>query len=179
MAVKPLRGELYLTPTSAAVGGTRIQGIVEDRIEWEDGAGTAHFGGGLEADNWITIRRPNAQPARLTIPLRDVASTTLQLLFAMLSTGTGFDTHGGNGTAIHGLAPTAALVVRPVTSGELFLYGPRWALHAESLARLTWSRKVARYDGSTLILAPQRSLDGTKKAAMFATAANINSHYGL
>lgn len=179
MPASPLPGKLYIDPTSAGAGGTLVTGIADDRIEWDDGIATRHFGAGLEADNWTTLRAPSDAPPRLIIPVRDVSSATLQLLFSLVSTGTGMHSHGGNSTPIHGDPPGVALVIRPKSASASLLYGPRWKLHAESEKRIVWSRTSMRYEGSLLVLAPQRSLDHTKRAFMEDTAENIDSYYEL
>lgn len=178
MSAHPRPGKLYIDPTSANVGGTLLAGIFEDRIEFDDGRGVRHFGAGPEIDNWATLAAPATVPARLIIPLRDVSAATLQLLFALLSTGTAIHSHGGQSTAAHGNPPSVALALRPKDGGSI-LYGPRWKLHAESEKRVIWSRTVMRYEGSRLVLAPHRSLDHTKRAFMEDSAANIDSHYGM
>lgn len=177
MAASPLPGKLYLEPTTAGAGGTQIVGISEDRIEWEDGIETRHVGAGLDSDDWETLRAPSEMPPRLIIPVRDVSSVTLQLLFSLLSTGTGMKSHGANTVGIHGVAPGWALALRANVGNEI-LYSPRWKLHAESVKRIVWSRSAMRYEGSELMLAPHRSLDG-KRAFMLDTAANIDAYYEL
>jgi hypothetical protein len=178
MAAKPRPGKLYIDPTSAAVGGTLLAGILDDRIEFDDGRTVRHFGAGPEIDNWATLAAPAASPAKLIIPVRDVSAATMQLLLALLSTGTAIHSSGGQGTATHGMPPSVALALRPKDGSEI-LYGPRWTLHAESVKRLVWSRTAMRYEGSQLVLAPHRSLDHTKRAFMEDSAANIDAHYGL
>lgn len=178
MAATPIPGKLYHTPTNATTGGTQVTGIEGDEFSFDDGRGVRHFGGGLEADNWVTLAGPPEKPAALIIPVRDVSSTTLQMLFSLLSTGTGLDSHVGNSTAPHGVPPSLALVIRPKDTTQDYFYGPAWRLHADSVKRLTWSRNVWHYDGSLLVLAPHRSSAG-KKAYMKGTATAINTYYGL
>jgi hypothetical protein len=179
MSAHPVPGKVFITPTSAAVGGTQVTGIFEDRVEFDDGTKTEHYGTGLEADAWGTLRAPGDAPAALYIPLRDVSSVTMQLLLSLLSTGANMHSHGGGSTPIHGDPPGVALVIRPKDTTQNYLYGPRWKLHKLCEKRIVWSRKALRFEGNTLILAPHRSLDSTKKAFMEDTPANINSHYGL
>lgn len=179
MAAHPTPGKVFYNPTSAAVAGTQIYGIADDRVEFDDGAGVQAFGTGLEADAWAIQRAPGERPAALYIPVRDVSSTTMQLLFSLLSTGSTMHSHGGNGVAVHGDPPSVALVVRPKDTTQNYLYGPRWKMHPLCERRLTWHRGVFRYADSLLVLAPLRSLDGTKKAFMEDTVANINTYYGL
>ena len=179
MTAGPVPGTLHINPTAAAAGGTQVVGIDGDRMEFDDGAGVRHFGGGLEADNWVTLRRPGEKPPALSIPVRDVSATSLQLLFSLLSTGTGLDSHGGNSTAVHGVPPSVALVIRPKDTNQDYLYGPAWRLHQDSRALLVWARNEWHYSGSLLVLAPHRSTDGTKQAFKKATAAAINTAYGL
>lgn len=178
MAAHPVPGKLYIGPTNATTGGTQVTGVEGDQFSFDDGRGVRHFGGGLEADNWVTLAGAPERPAALEIPVRDVSSTTLQLLFSMLSTGTGLDSHGGNGTAPHGTPPSVALVIRPKDTTQDYFYGPAWRLHADSVKRLVWSRNVWHYEGSLLVLAPHRSSAG-KKAYMKGTASAINTYYGL
>lgn len=177
MAAHPRPGKLYLEPTSAAAGGTQIVGIFEDRIEWDDGIQTVHVGAGLAGDDWETLRAPSDSPPRLIIPVRDVSSTTLQLLFSLLGTGSSIRSDGAGTVGVHGVAPGWALALRP-NDGSAILYGPRWKLHAESVKRIVWSRTAMRYEGAELILAPHRSLSG-KRAFMEDTAENIDAHYEL
>lgn len=179
MSAHPVPGYVYTAPTSAAVGGTLVNGLVEDRIEWEDGRGVRAFGSGLEADAWSMVPVQGEKPPALILPVRDVAAATLQLLFSHLSTGTTMHSHGGQGVPPFGDLPGVALVVRPKDTSQLYLYGPRWKMHPDCVKRLTWHRNVARFDGSLLVLCPQRSLDGSKKAFMFDSVSNINTYYGL
>lgn len=179
MTAGPLPATLWISPTQANVGGTQVRGIFEDAITWDDGVGAAHFGGGLESDNWTTIRRPDATPPKLIIPIRNVNAQSLTLLFSLLSAGSNVVSHGSPSTAVHGNPPAVALALRPKDTTQLFLYGPRWTLHADSVKRLTWHRNRAHYDGAELALAPSRSLDHTLRAFMFDTAANIDTYYGL
>lgn len=178
MAATPIPATLHINPTNATSGGTQITGIEEDRVVFDDGRGVLTFGGGLEADNWVTLAGPAVRPASLTLVVHNVTSTTLQLLFSLLSTGTGIDSHGGNGTAPYGVPPSVAIGLRPKDTTQDYFYGPAWRLHADSVKRLTWSRNVWHYDGSLLVLAPHRSSAG-KKAYMKGTATAINTYYGL
>lgn len=179
MTAGPIPGKLYIDPTDATTGGTQVVGIAEDAMVFDDGRGVQHFGSGLESDAWTSIQGPAETPPKLVIPLRDISATTLQLLFSMLSTGTGIDSHGGNSVGIHGNLPSVALVIRPKDTTQDYFYGPRWKLHQDSVKRITWSRNVAHFDGSELALCPQRSLDGTKQAFKKGTASAINTAYGL
>lgn len=179
MSVTAIPGKPFINPTDATTGGTQIKGIFEDRIEFDDGRGTRHFGSGLESDAWTTIAAPAERPPALIIPVRDVAATTLQLLFSLLSTGSGIDSHGGNSVAVHGDPPAVALVIRPKDTTQDYFYGPRWKLHQDTEKRLVWSQGVAHFEGSVLMLCPQRSQDGTLQAFKKGTASAINTVYSL
>jgi hypothetical protein len=177
LAAHPVPVTVHVNPSSATAGGTQVVGIANDEVAFEELANVRHLGGGLESDNWVTVRSTAEAPAKLIIPVRDVSALTLQLLLALLGTGSNVHSHGGNSTAIHGDAPGVALGLRPKDTGQKYLYGPNWKLHRDSRARIVWSRNRMLYDGSELILAPHRSTDGTKKAYMHDSAAAINAHY--
>ena len=178
MAAHPVPGLVFINPTAAAAGGTQLRGIFDDQVEFEDGTEVEHHGGGLEADSWVTTRK-QGRPAVLLIPVRDVSSTTIQLLLGLLSTGTGADSNGGTGIGVHGVPPAVSLAIRPRDTGQDYFYSPRMVLHERSVKRIVWSRTVPKYDGSVLALCPERSLDGTKQAYKLGTAAAINTTYGL
>lgn len=181
MSAHPIPGKVFIDPTSAAVGGTQVVGIAEDAIEFDPRLKVEHDGSGLEADAWVTTRGRSDGPPVLSLPVRDVSSTTLKLLLSLLSTGVAVASHGGNATTVHGTPTAVALVIRPqeTTTPQDYFYGGRWVLHEESIALLTWNRGEMRYAGSVLRLCPERSLDGSEKAYMLDSVANIDTHYGL
>jgi hypothetical protein len=178
MPASPFPGKLYLNPASAGVGGTPIEGILDDEISFDPSRPTEAHGSGLDPDSWSAVEVPGDEPPALVIPVRDVSAETLSMLLAAISQGTALHSSGGQAVESFDSARSSALVLRP-RSGTQLLYGPRWARHPRCQASIVWHRTKLRFEGSTLILMPQPSLDGTKRAYMEDTAANINAHYGL
>jgi hypothetical protein len=116
----------------------------------------------------------------LRLPLRDVSDNARKLLYSLLTTaGTSLNSEGGTGKDMFNLSTPYAMVIRPVDTSLLYFYSPRLTLHADSRTVMTWSRATKVFEGSELILMPERSLDGTKRAWMLDTAAAINAYYGL
>lgn len=178
MARHPIPGVAYLAPTNATTGGTQLVGIDGRRIEFDDGAEIRAFGSGLEDDAWCAVRVKGRPPA-LRLALQDVSATARKLLYSILSSGgSSLNSDGGNVPLFHG-GGAYALVIRPDDTSQLYFYAPRLVLHPESRAKMVWSNTGGHFAGSELILLPERSLDGTKRAWMLDTAANLNSHYGL
>lgn len=176
MAAHAIPGKVYITPTNATTGGTQLVGLADDRITFEDGVQVAAWGADLQPDAWDVVRLPGKPPA-LRLGLQDVSATGRQVILAALGTGSNAVSAGGNGTAIGASPPSVALVVRPRDTSQLYLYGPAWRLHPLHEGRLVLARDLPFFD--SLVLLPCRSADGTKRAWMLDTAANINSHYGL
>jgi hypothetical protein len=180
MAVFALAGKVYLAPTQVdGASGTLLTGILEDRIEFDDGSDVEVHGSGLEADAWTTVRVPRRPPA-LYLPLHNVDANTYKLLMMLASTGTGLDSSGGNSVGLYGMPPSYSLVIRPLaTAYDNYWYSPRVTLHPESVKKLVWARNTKRFEGSNLILLTKRSLDGTKQAWKEGTYAALNTAYSL
>ena len=178
MAAHPVPGKLYINPTNATTGGTQLVGIAGDRTVFDDGGEVRAYGTGLEPDAWTVVRAPG-RPPKLTLALGDVSSVARQMILALWGTGANAVSAGGNGTSVFAAPPAVALVIRPTDTSQLYWYSPRVVLHPEHVARLLWSRTDAVWQDAMLALLPRRSADGTKRAWMLDTAANINTHYGL
>ena len=178
MARHPIPGIAYLAPTNATTGGTQLVGIDGRRIEFDDGERTREIANHITADSFITIRAPGVSPM-LRLALQDVSATARKLLYSLLTSGgSSLQSHAGN-NYVFNPATAYALVIRPDDTSQLYWYSSRLTMHAESRAKMIWSNTGGHFAGSELILLPERSLDGTKRAWMLDTAANINTHYGL
>lgn len=178
MAAHPVPGKLYINPTNATTGGTQLVGIAGDRTVFDDGGEVKAYGSGLEPDAWAVIRTPG-RPPKLELALGDVSSTGRQMILALWGTGSDAVSAGGSGTSVHAAPPAVSLVIRPRDTTQLYWYSPRVVLHPDHVAKLLWSRGEFVWQDALLALLPRRSADGTKRAWMLGTAANINSHYGL
>ncbi len=181
MAGNPVPGAIYLNPTNATTGGTKLIAIERNRIEWEDGVKVRHVGTGVDPDAWETLRTPG-RPALLRIAMRDESATARKLVHSALSTSgssLNSDPAAGSGTYMFQPMPGNALGFRPDDTSELYLYTPRAAIAEDAEIRRLASRIFTTYHESDLILALQRSLDGSKQAFKWDTAAAINSYYGL
>jgi hypothetical protein len=178
MAKFPIFGVPYLAPTNATTGGTQLVGITDRRVEFDDGARVRTIANDIRADAFVTLRAPGVPPA-LIIPLGDVSATARKLLYSLLTSGgSSLQSHAGNVYPLN-LAQGYSLVIRPDDTNQLYWYSGRVTMHEQSKARMVWAPTGGHFDGSELVLMPERSLDGTKRAWMHDTAANINTHYGL
>lgn len=181
MPANPVPGALYLNPTNATTGGTKLMAVERNQIEWEDGARVRHIGTGVDPDAWETIRAPG-ETALLRIPMRDESATARKLLHSLLTTsGNALDSDpaAGGGTGMFRPAPNFALGFRPDDTTQLYFYAPRASMREDARLRRLASRVFTTYHESDLILALLRNLAGTKEALKFDTAANINTYFGL
>lgn len=181
MAGNPTPGALYLNPTNATTGGTKLVAIERNRIEWEDGVKVRHVGTGVDPDAWETLRVPGA-PALLRIAMRDESATARRLLHsALTASGSALDSDpaAGTGTWMFQPMPNYALGFRPDDTSALYFYAPRVSVREDAAIRRMAARVFTTYHESDLILALLRRLDGAKEAFKFDTATNINTYYGL
>jgi len=173
MTARSIPARVYIGPTKAATTGTVVLNIQDDTVQWEDGRKTKAVGGGLEPDAWDTVEDFENSPPSLSFSLRDVSAQTIDLLFGFTTAGTSKLHSDKNDTPAE-----FTLAVRPDGSDNI-LYGPRWKLHPDSVAILQWARDMSAYEDTEVILIPQRSTDGTKRATMLDTASAIDTYYGL
>lgn len=173
-------GTLHLTPTSAAVGGTAIPGILERDISFSPGIETRRRRTGVGASAGFRYRRGRVAPDRLFISLRNQSATALKIIFAHLTTdGATIRPTGGTATAPFAKLPTFALVVRPDLTTEKYIYAPNWQLTDESVGLVVHSDDASQLEGSQLVLEAARPTNATGPACMWDTAANINTAFGL
>ncbi len=158
----PVPGTVWLNPTAADAGGTRLLDIVEDEIEYEQGKASIEGRSDFDRGSYVLLR--DTAPDRLILPLVGNAEALAMLL---------------GDTEEFDLEPVFSIAVRPKDSTEKHLYGPHWQLSAESEARLVFSRRRWLFEDSRLILVAGVVPGAAKKPSMYDTVANINTHYGL
>ena len=174
---KPLPSIPYLDPTNVAgATGTRLGGILDEKIVFEEQRKSRLFMDGLEDDAYVGLSAVEGPPL-LRLPLVGNSVETLKILFAHNTTGGALlDSFGGEALDRWLISRTFAILCRPVESGELFLYSPAWVLHDESRAQIAFHRKEWSFEESELILTPTK-VRTDAKAYMYDTAANIAGEY--
>lgn len=173
-------GAPYVTPTDATTGGTLLAGIEEQSISFDPGLETRLRRTGVGASAGYRMRAGRVQPARLIMPLRDQSSAALKILFSQLTTsGTTFRDKGGTAAAEFAKLPTFAIVLRPKSTSEKYLYAPNWALSQESAQLVLHHENGPQLSDAVLVLVATKPSNATGPAWMWDTAANIDTAYGL
>lgn len=173
---------LYLTPTSAASGGTLIAGIDGREIVFDPGMELSNRMVGLGANSGFRTRMRRVRPARLFVPIRNQGATALKILLSHLTTdGAIMRPTGGTATTAFAKLPTFALVVRPILTTEKHLYAPNWALVSETAQIIQHSEIAAQLAGAYMVLQPCRptTLSSGVPSWEWAASATIDTVFGL
>lgn len=178
-SVYAVPGRLFVSPTSATVGGTELVGVENRRHEFDTGRRSRIVKGGLEQDAFRAIAAPSA-PAVLTLLPRGDTTQLMQTLFGLnLATGGGLQSSGA-GVLKDGEIPTRfAIVLRPFDATQKYLYSPSWQIHPESLPFVVWDPVLPRFSGAVLKLFAGRVPGGGVPAVAHDSAAAIDALYGL
>lgn len=174
---KPIPARVFRDPTTVSGSdGTRLGGIFEERIIFEEQRKSQIFKDGLEDDAYFGLSSMDGPPL-LRLPLVGNNTDTLALLFAHnTAAGTFLDSFGGEALDRWLASRAFAILLRPFETGENFLYSPAWVLHEESRAQITFHNQEWAFEGAELILFPTK-VATDKKAFMFNTAAAIAGEY--
>ena len=174
-------GRLYLTPTTVTgATGTLIDGIEEQAISLMLDGDVRRYRTGIGADAGFRMRMGRVQAARLMLPLREQSVTGLKLLLSQLTTdGATIRPTGGTAAAEFAKLPTFALIVRPKSSSEKYLYSPNWAMSEQTLQHILHSEDGAQLAGATLELIATRPTNATGPAYMWASSSAIATAYSL
>lgn len=173
---------IYLTPTSAASGGTLIAAVDMNEIVFDPGYEASTRMVSLGANSGFRVRHRRVRPARFYIPLRDQSTTGLKILYSHLTTdGAIFRPTGGTATGAFAQLPTFALVVRPISTGEKHLYAPNWALAPETVHLLRHSELGSQLSSAALVLIPCRPTSASSGVPSWewAASATIDSVFSL
>lgn len=174
-------GSLYLTPTAVTgTSGTKIDGIAEREITLSLDAEIRERRSGLGTSAGPRIRKGRVREARLLIPLREQSTTGLKILLSHLTTdGTAIRPTGGTAALDFAKLPTFALIVRPDSPTEKYVYSPNWALGKGSLWLLTHSLEIEQLGSSVLELVACRPTNATGPAFEWGTSAEIAAAFSL
>lgn len=173
-------GELYLSPTNATTGGTLISGVEEQDISMTVSPDVRVFRTGIGVNAGFTMLRGRQEPARLLIPLRQQDTTGLKILLSHLTTSGGsIRPTGGTATAELRALPSFALILRPKSTSEKYLYSPYWQVSPEQELAVLHSEDGAQLEGNILVLVATQAVGVSTPPWLWDTAANINTAYGL
>lgn len=177
-------GRLYLTPTAVTgTSGTLISGIEERALLFDPGDADVRLRrtGTAEADGF-RIRRGRVQPARLMLPLRQQDTTGLTLLLSHLTTdGALIRPTGGTAAAQFAALPVFAMVLRPFSTSEKYLYAPYWSLAPGSVHLIQHAELGEQLEGAMLEFIPMRPTNATAGSPpyLWGTAAAIAAAFGI
>lgn len=179
--VHAIRGDIYLNPTSANVGGTLLPGVDPNRpirLFVPHGLLTEHHG--LEQDALRSYKDAWTGPILLGVPAEGGDVETLKLLFgAHTADGVTIQSAGGNALKAAQDARQTPAVVRPA-AGSQFWYFPRLQLFEQSDPLLNRSAEaVAQIDDSLLLMLCARPDNADYDAAFIGAVAAIDTHYEL
>lgn len=181
-------GYPVLTPTkvkgsrTGTANGTYIEGIDEREISFDPGLDLRVRRVGLGADSGFRVRHGRTQPAKLYLPLRNQGANGLKLILAQLTTdGAIFRPTGGTAAAPYSAMPTFALIIRPDSTSEKYLYSPNWALAPETLQLIRHSEIGAQASLTQLVLVATRPTSATSgvPAYEWAASATIATAFSL
>lgn len=174
-------GRLYLTPTTVTgTTGTLIDGIEEQSIVFSIDADLRRARTGIGANAGFRMRMGRVQAARLILPLREQSTTGLKILLSQLTTdGATIRPTGGTAAAEFAKLPTFALILRPKSSSEKYLYSPNWALSEGTLQHILHAEDGAQLAGATLELIACRPTNASGPAYLWGSSSAIASAYSL
>lgn len=188
MSVYNIEGDLYwgnsTTPITHLSGesgrGILLANVPQRRAVLSIPARRKILRNGLGEDQIESLNLGHGM-ARITIPLRDVAASTLRLaLRDMLSdSDTGVRSSGGNiGTRLR-VAKTMQLAIIPLLNTEHMLYCPAAAIDDGQDLSFLWARDGEHTESQQIVLVPTRPFGQTTPAWMKDTPANVASVYSL
>lgn len=179
--VKAIFGDLYRAPTSAASGGTLLQGMAKGQpIVIAYDAGVALERHGLEVDAVRSYRETAPSPPRVLIPAEGGDAETLKLLWAAsTSDGAQIASTGSPHVAGAHTMRECAAVIRPWDTTQPYWYFPRLQLHPDARPLMNRERLASVIAGSVLVLVAARPDDSDYPAIGMGSAAQIDSLYGL
>lgn len=174
-------GKLYLTPTTVTgTTGTLLTGIQERDIVLSLDAEIRERRSGVGASAGPRMRMGRVRAARLLVPFRQQDATGLKIQFSHLTTdGATMRPTGGTAAASFAKLPTFALILRPDSTSEKYIYSPNWSLGSGSLWLLSHSDAIPQLGASVLELVATRPTNATGPAYGWASAANIASIFSL
>lgn len=185
MAVYPLSGKIYTSPTQAHSGGTLVPGVVDnvqDNFSVQFSTPVEYARTALGAQGGIESRVGHEGPLILLVPLKDNGAASLTILLSHLTTaGAYFVPTGTGATKAHGQPPSFAMVVRPISATELHLYAPAWRVAENADLRAIYGQdsSVTMFGQNILPLIANKAPGQTTRAWMIGTAAAIDTEYGL
>lgn len=169
-------GKLYITPTTAAVGGTLLTGIEERLITLSVWADVREFRAGSGSLAGYRTYRNRQEQAWLSIPLMGQTTDAIKLLWAHLTSDGA--TYAPNIRGQYSLMPSFAMVLRPDDSSGEYIYAPRWRMAAENEQAIITSPFLPRFEQQVLRMVASDSGEN-QRPFMIGTAAAIDAHYGL
>lgn len=174
-------GKLYLTPTSVTgTTGTHIVGIEERDILLDVSGEVRIRRNGVGASAGIKVIHGRWQAARLLIPLRQQDTTGLKILLSHLTTdGALFRPTGGTAANQFADMPTFALILRPDSTTEKYVYSPNWALSNASVQLIRHSQTGAQLTDAVLELIATRPTNATGPAWAWGSSSAIASAFSL
>jgi len=182
-------GKLYLTPTkvkgdtSTLNAAAYISGIVEREISAVMVSESPRlFRNGVGVNAGVRVVQGRVAECRLIVPLLQQDTTALKILLSHLTTdGTTIRPTGGTAAAEFALTPTFAMILRPDSTGEKYLYAPHWAVSPNTLQLITHARTRAQLDGVQLELIATRpsTLSANVPPFAWASSSSIASIYSL
>lgn len=177
----PVPGKLYLTPTAVTgSSGTLIDAIEERSILLALDADVRERVTGWGASAGPRIRIGVVREARLLVPLRKQDTTGLKLYFPHLTTdGATMRPTGGTAAAAFTKLPTFALILRPDSTTEKYVYSPNWAIGRGSVWAVNHGLITSQMADGVLELVATRPTSATGPAYGWASSANIASMFGL
>lgn len=180
--VYSILGDLYLAPTTATVGGTKLPGLDPQRpIRLITPHGIRTERHGYERDAVQSYVEPADEPNQLVLPAAGHDANTLKLLFATITAdGATIQSAGGNALKAARLARETAAVVRPRDTSEMYWYMPRLQLFEDALPLMNRGYPdFAGIDDSLLVMLCARPLSSLQDAVFIGAPSDINSHYNL
>lgn len=179
--VRAVFGTLVLAPTTAASGGTALQGMDPTKpIQMVQEQGAEFERHGLEADAVRAVKKLAVPPMAIFIPAMGGDVNTLKMLWAA-NTSDGLNIQTDGASIVKGAHPHRqfAAVIRPYDTADGYWYFPRLMPHTDLVAlmnRHPWIHQLAE---SSLVMMPGRPDNADVPAAGHGAAATIDSLYGL
>ena len=122
------------------------------------------------------------QGARLIVPLRQQDTTGLKILLSHLTTdGAIFRPTGGTATADFAKLATFAIILRPLSSSEKYVYSPNWAPSEQTIQAILHSDDGEQLAPAVLELIATRpsSAYAGSPAYEWAASATIATAFNL
>lgn len=177
----PVPGKLYLTPTAVTgSSGTLLDAIDERNILIAFDADVRERLTGWGTSAGPRSRMGQVREARLLVPLRKQDTTGLKLYFPHLTTdGTTMRPTGGTAALAFAKLPTFAIILRPDSTGEKYVYSPNWAIARGSAWAVNHGLVTPQMADGLLELIATRPTSATGPAFGWSSSANIASMFSL